>query len=170
MNNQKTNLRQVKTERQNSVFFMPDPLGFGNCLPSRGGNMYSWKYVLAVIGFTILATFIYVETAKAEIINTASYYTVKSCLREGTSGIMANGKKLEDRNVLTAAMWGVPFGTRVLVRNLTNNKSCVVVITDRGPAKRLVRKGRIIDLNYEAMYRLDGISQGVIPCKVEEVK
>jgi rare lipoprotein A len=83
---------------------------------------------------------------------------------------MANGKKLEDYNVLTAAMWGVPFGTRVLVRNLTNNKSCVVVITDRGPAKRLVRKGRIIDLNYEAMYRLDGIPQGVIPCKVEEVK
>ena len=39
---------------------------------------------------------------------TASYYTVASCAREGTSGIMANGRRLNDEK-LTAASWFYPF-------------------------------------------------------------
>jgi rare lipoprotein A (peptidoglycan hydrolase) len=109
--------------------------------------------------------------AKAQTsVYTASYYTVASCLREGTSGIMANGRRLQDVGVYTAAMWDVPFGTKVRVKNLKNGKEVIVTVCDRGPAKRLVRKGRIIDFNFEAMYRLDGIKQGVIPVEIEILK
>lgn len=55
-----------------------------------------------------------------------------------------------------AAMWGVPIGTKVRVTNLDNGKSIVVAINDRGPNKRLVAKGRIIDLAAKAFYDLNG--------------
>jgi rare lipoprotein A len=114
----------------------------------------------------VMAIFISSQVAWASPIYTASYYTTASCRREGTSGIMANGRRLQDEGVCTAAMWKVPFGTKVRVRNIENNKEVVVTITDRGPAKRLVRRGRIIDLNYEAMRRLDGIRKGLIQVEI----
>ena len=55
-----------------------------------------------------------------------------------------------------AAMWGVPLGTKVRVTDLDNGKSIVVIINDRGPNKRLVAKGRIIDLAAKAFYDLNG--------------
>ena len=42
-----------------------------------------------------------------------------------------------------AAMWGVPVGTKVRVTDMNNGKSIIVTINDRGPNKRLVKKGRI---------------------------
>ena len=55
-----------------------------------------------------------------------------------------------------AAMWGVPLGAKVRVTDLDNGKSIVVIINDRGPNKRLVAKGRIIDLAAKAFYDLNG--------------
>jgi len=55
-----------------------------------------------------------------------------------------------------AAMWGVPLGTKVRVTNMDNGKSIIVTINDRGPDKRLVAKGRIIDLAAKAFYDLNG--------------
>ena len=55
-----------------------------------------------------------------------------------------------------AAMWGVPLGTKVRVTNAANGKSIIVTINDRGPNKRLVAKGRIIDLAAKAFYDLNG--------------
>ena len=55
-----------------------------------------------------------------------------------------------------AAMWGVPLGTKVRVTDLANGKSIIVTIDDRGPNKRLVAKGRIIDLAAKAFYDLNG--------------
>ena len=60
------------------------------------------------------------------------------------------------RNGHYAAMWGVPVGTKVRVTNLDNGKSIIVTINDRGPNKRLVKKGRIIDLAAKAFYDLNG--------------
>lgn len=170
MNNQKTNLRQVKIECQNSVFFMLDPLGSGNCLPSRGGNMYSWKYVLAVIGITILVTFIYVETAKAEIINTASYYSAESLVKEGTrkqgeKQVMANGKEFKDG--LTCASRDYELGEMLRVRNNANGKSVNVMVTDR-IGKRF--KGKRIDLSQYAFSQISNIEQGIISVSITEVK
>ena len=55
-----------------------------------------------------------------------------------------------------AAMWGVPLGTRVRVMDLENGRSIVVIVNDRGPNKRFVEKGRIIDLAAKAFRDLNG--------------
>jgi len=70
-------------------------------------------------------------------------------------GFIVAGNKFF-RNGHYAAMWDVPLGTKVRVTNLENNKSIIVTINDRGPNKRLVAKGRIIDLAAKAFYDLNG--------------
>lgn len=130
-------------------------------------KMYGWKYVIAVTIFTIFATLIYATCFAFQ--TEASYYTVKSCLREGTSGIMANGRKLDDSSLICAS-WDYPFNTVLRITNRANGRSVDCVVSDRGPSKRLYRKGRKIDLSYEAMRRLDGIKSGLIQVTVEVVK
>jgi len=100
---------------------------------------------------------------------TASYYTVDSCRREGTSGIMANGEVLNDE-AFTCASWDYPFGTSLRIRNKENGKSVVVTVTDRGPNRRLYRQGRTIDLSKRAFSEIANIKQGVIEIEVEVVK
>ncbi|MBW4331236.1 septal ring lytic transglycosylase RlpA family protein [Stakelama sp. CBK3Z-3] len=51
-----------------------------------------------------------------------------------------------DPDSLTAAHRDLPFGSRVRVTNLSNGKTVVVTITDRGPYAR----GRLIDLSRAA--------------------
>jgi len=122
--------------------------------------------VLRLMAISFLMAVFMSSQATGAPVYTASYYTYASCIREGTSGIMANGRRLQDEGVCTAAMWGVKFGTKVKVKNIKNSKEVIVTITDRGPAKRLVRQGRIIDLNLEAMRRLDGIKRGLIQVEI----
>ena len=102
----------------------------------------------------------------------ASYYTVESCKREGTSGIMANGKPLNDK-AFTCASWLYPFGTRLLVVNSVSGERVEVEVTDRGPAKKLVEQGRIIDLSKAAFESLAPLSWGLIHVctfKIEKVE
>ncbi len=73
----------------------------------------------------------------------------------------ANGE-VYDENKLTAAHRTLPFGTRVRVTNLTNGKSVVVRINDRGP----FRGGRIIDLSRRAAREIDSIREGVVRVRV----
>ena len=51
----------------------------------------------------------------------------------------------------TAAHRSLPFGTKVKVTNLRNDKTVQVVINDRGP----YRRGRIIDLSQAAKNQLE---------------
>jgi rare lipoprotein A len=64
---------------------------------------------------------------------------------------------------LTAAHRTLPFGTRVLVRNVANGRTVVVRITDRGPFGR----GRIIDVSRAAARQLDMIDRGTIMVSIE---
>src|SRR5690606_25839124 len=66
-------------------------------------------------------------------------------------------------NKLTAAHKTLPFGTRVRVTNLSNNKTVDVVINDRGPYV----ENRIIDLSKSAAEKLDFINQGLADVKIE---
>jgi len=66
---------------------------------------------------------------------------------------------------LTAAHKTLPFGTHVLVTHLGNGKRVVVRINDRGPFKR----GRIIDLSYEAAKRLGINTSGTAKVRIEVV-
>lgn len=89
----------------------------------------------------------------------ASYYANKF---EGR--LTASGEKYH-KNMMTAAHRTLPFGAKVKVTNVKNNKSVVVKINDRGPHV----KGRIIDLSRKAMENLDGIQAGVIQVKIEVI-
>jgi peptidoglycan lytic transglycosylase len=58
---------------------------------------------------------------------------------------------------LTAAHATLPLGTIVQVTNLSNGKTVIVRVNDRGPSV----KGRIIDVSYHAASVLDFLKKGV---------
>ena len=66
--------------------------------------------------------------------------------------------------LLTAAHRKLPFGTKVRVVRLSNGRSVVVTINDRGP---FAGKGRIIDLSRAAAERLQMIRAGVVEVRIE---
>jgi rare lipoprotein A len=89
----------------------------------------------------------------------ASWYGVPFHGRRASNG------EVYDMNKLTAAHRTLPFDTVVRVTNLSNGKSTVVRITDRGPFV----DNRIIDLSMAAAREIDSIGPGVVPVRVEIV-
>jgi rare lipoprotein A (peptidoglycan hydrolase) len=73
---------------------------------------------------------------------------------------MANGKPF-DPEKRTCARWFYKFGTVLLVRSLDTGRVTQVVVTDRGPNKRLVREGRIIDLSKRAFQDICPLEKGL---------
>jgi rare lipoprotein A len=70
-----------------------------------------------------------------------------------------------DMRAMTAAHRTLPFGTRVRVTNLTNHRSVVLTINDRGPyAGR-----RIIDVSRRAAEVLGMVQAGVVRVRVNSV-
>jgi len=83
--------------------------------------------------------------------------------------LMANGRRFNP-DKLTAASWFYPLGAKVRVTLKSENqipRSVLVTITDRGPAKELVRDGRIIDLTHAAFKRLGHPKVGLVAVTVE---
>jgi rare lipoprotein A len=72
---------------------------------------------------------------------------------------MANGQRF-DPDQLTAASWFFALGTKVVVTH--GRQGVVVEITDRGPATRLVKERRKIDLSRAAFVRLANPELGLI--------
>ena len=89
----------------------------------------------------------------------ASFYADKF---EGS--LTASGEKYRHRK-FTGAHKSLPFGTRVKVTNLSNNKTVEVVINDRGPYV----EGRIIDLSRAAAEELGYINQGLAEVQIEVI-
>jgi rare lipoprotein A len=90
----------------------------------------------------------------------ASYYGSEF---EGNS--TSNGDTFSNREY-TAAHKSFPFGSLVKVTNLSNNKTVIVRVNDRGPFVA----GRIIDLTKKAAEELDMIKAGVVEVKIELLK
>jgi len=82
----------------------------------------------------------------------------------GFHGKLMSNRKIFDMNDATvvAHKW-LPFGTKVRLIRVDNNKSIVVIVQDRGPYV----KGRIFDLSKGAAELLGMIDDGVTTCKVE---
>ena len=97
--------------------------------------------------------------AAANVIGMASFYGRDHAGRRTADGHIFNPV------ALTAAHRNLPFGTKVHVTNLTNGRSVVVCISDRGPFIR----GRIIDLSLGAARALDFVDRGVAKVKLERV-
>lgn len=100
----------------------------------------------------------------------ATYYTTKSCQREGTSGTRtANGEfYLEDR--LTCALPHRDFHGVYRVTSLKTGKSVIVRHNDLGPGLGARRRGVVIDLT-PASYLVLGhrLSEGKIAVNVERI-
>jgi rare lipoprotein A len=101
--------------------------------------------------------------AQPFVIGRASWYSETD---PGINPRTANNEIFNDKG-LTCAMWGVPFNQRIRVTNLANGKSVVVRVNDRGPHKRYVRKGRVIDLTKAAFSRIDNTHSGLIDVALE---
>jgi len=104
---------------------------------------------MGVIGAALLLP----ELAQAEQTGHASWYALHS---RTASGEMMNP------SAMTAAHRSLPFGTKVLVENLSNGKAVVVRINDRGP----FIKGRIIDVSKAAASVLGMLGSGTARVKV----
>jgi len=76
----------------------------------------------------------------------------------------ANGE-IYDMHQMTAAHPTLPLPSYAKVTNLSNGKSVIVRVNDRGPFLR----GRIIDLSYAAAYQLDYIKHGSAEVLVEKM-
>ncbi|GEM_PF-2328085 len=87
----------------------------------------------------------------------ASWYGRQFNHRRTASGVRFN------THAMMAAHRTLPFGTKVRVTNLENDKSCIVEITDRGPFSH----GRIIDLSYAAAERIGMTERGTAQVQLE---
>ena len=92
----------------------------------------------------------------------ASYYSSKFEGRKTATGTIF-------RNAgMTGASNHFKLNTLVLVTNLRNNKSVIVLITDRMHA-RMKKKGRVIDLTRNAAKQLDFIQRGLVKVSVQPI-
>jgi len=71
-----------------------------------------------------------------------------------------------DPMALTMAHRTLPFGTRVRVTNLQNQRSVEVVVNDRGPFV----SGRIADLSEAAARRIGMVADGVVEALLDILK
>jgi rare lipoprotein A len=103
------------------------------------------------------ATEPHIANAQGASFGVASFYT------EGTK--TANGEKF-DPSELTAASPNLPFGTRLRVTNVSNGRSVVVRVNDRGPFV----PGRVVDVSYSAAETLGMVGRGTAKVKLDVVQ
>lgn len=89
----------------------------------------------------------------------ASFYS-----KRATGARSASGQKIHHDSLVCAHRY-FPFGTKLKVTNMSNGKSVVVKVIDRGPFGR----GRIIDISWAAAKAIGMIAQGVATVKVERL-
>ena len=94
-------------------------------------------------------------------VGTASYYSDKF-----DGGRTASGERF-DQGKLTCAHSSLPFGCRIRVTNLHNNKSVDVKVHDRGG---FAKHGRMIDLSKAAAREIGMVGKGTAKVKVEVIE
>jgi rare lipoprotein A len=77
----------------------------------------------------------------------------------------ASGERF-NTHAMTAAHPTLPFGTRLRVTNVTNGRSVVVRINDRGPYV----PGRVVDLSGSAAESLGMVERGIVKVKLDVVQ
>src|SRR6478752_3958884 len=115
--------------------------------------MFKMRAKMISVGLLGTAALLPLDVAKADQVGHASWYALHS---RTASGEQMNPSEL------TAAHRSLPFGTRVLVENLTNGRSVVVRINDRGP----FIGGRIIDLSKAAAESIGMLNAGTAQVRV----
>lgn len=112
------------------------------------------KFVSGVLALGAVSLFASTAAQAGDWVGQASYYAHR--------GRTASGAHV---GALTAAHRTLPFGSKVRVTNLRNNRTIVVTVNDRGPFTR----GRVIDVSVAAADSLGFRSAGVAHVRVEQV-
>lgn len=94
----------------------------------------------------------------------ASYYGPRFHGKKTASGRRFN------QNELVAAHPSLPFGTVARVTNLENGRTVKINVVDRGPAKRIQRRGVIIDLSTAAAKKLGFFKKGKAKVRIDVLK
>jgi rare lipoprotein A len=127
-----------------------------------------WKITL-LFGISITVFFSQIFAGASNASNYKIQKGLASWYSENDPGInkhTANNEVFDDAK-FTAAMWGVPFNQLVRVTNLDNGRSVIVRVNDRGPHKRFVRQGRLIDLSKGAFNKIGDLKKGLIRIRLE---
>ena len=126
-----------------------------------------------IVGFGIIIGLLLLIATQGEAAGlTASFYSTEACaFNKHPRCPTASGKSLYDleaQQVPFAASWDYPLGTWITVCHALHPGRCVrVVVEDRGPAKRLVKQGRVIDLSKQAFLALDpSLKAGIVPIRI----
>lgn len=90
---------------------------------------------------------------------TASWYGNKF------HGHLTSNGEIYDMYSMSAAHKNLPLPTYLKVTNLSNHKTVIVRVNDRGP----FHQDRIIDLSYSAAYKLDMLKSGTARVKIEAI-
>lgn len=116
-----------------------------------------------------LSLFFYLGNVRANHpLGLGRYRGIASWYSQYDPGILKTTANMElfNHNDLTCAAWGLPFGTKLKVTNLENGRSVIVRVNDRGPAKRLVRSGRVVDLSKKAFSQIASLEEGLIKVNI----
>lgn len=108
--------------------------------------------------FLVLFLLLIIRTICKGESGTASWYG-----SECAGKLMANGQPFDPAK-LTCAAWRWPLGTRLRVS--FGQKSVVVFLTDRGPARRL---NRVIDLSEAAFKQLADPKLGLVEVNITKL-
>jgi peptidoglycan lytic transglycosylase len=115
---------------------------------SKGGNR---DYIVRGKNYQVLS-----NAENFQQTGTASYYGNKF------HGHLTSNGEIYNMYSMSAAHKSLPLPSYVKVTNVTNNKSVVVRVNDRGP----FHDNRVIDLSYSAAYKLDMLKTGTAPVKI----
>ncbi len=124
------------------------------------------------LGLCLVFLFVFLKPVYANDFSSYSnvpLYGMASWYSENDPGILKTTANMEifDDGGFTCAIWDIPFNTLIEVTNLNNGRSVVVRVNDRGPAKRLVSQGRIIDLTKAAFSKISPLDKGLVTIKME---
>jgi len=127
-----------------------------------GGNGSRAEVRPEPVSDTVVTATVRPPTGKALLTmdGVASYYA-----HDFHGKLTSNGETF-DMNALTAAHRTFPFGTSILVTNLTDNKTVTVRVNDRGPFV----DGRIIDLSMGAAKVIGLIQTGTAKVRLEVMR
>jgi len=118
---------------------------------SRGGNK---NYQVRGINYQVMA-----NAQSFEQTGIASWYGKKF------HGHLTSNGEIYDMYAMSAAHKNLPLPTYVKVTNLSNNKTVVVRVNDRGP----FHQSRVIDLSYSAAYKLGMLNTGTAQVKITAI-
>ncbi|MFY7972748.1 MAG: septal ring lytic transglycosylase RlpA family protein [Flavobacteriales bacterium] len=113
------------------------------------------KVLFSIVLILSLANLAFAQGGDVQM-GTASYYANKFEGRKTSSG------QVFRQDSLTCAHKTLPFGTRIEVRNLSNDSLVVVTVNDRLPKS----SSRVVDLTMRAARQLNFVKKGLTKVEI----